>query len=202
MALERTPLLTQEEYLAFERQSEMKHEYVAGEILAMTGVSRRHSLINTTTSAYLEFRLRDRPCELHQSDVRVKIAKLGIYTYPDIVVVCGKPEFEDPEVDTLLNPTVIIEILSPSTQSYDRRLKFHRYQLIPSFREYLLIAQDARRVDHYIRQPDDRWFPTTYTHPDDVITLPSLDCTLPLAEVYRRVTFDRSAPVEEAGPSA
>jgi Uma2 family endonuclease len=193
MVAESNPLLTRDEYLAFERRSETKHEYVAGEVVAMAGATRRHNRIQMATSTTLDNQLLNRPCEVFPSDMRVTISALGIYTYPDITVVCGEPLVEDEEEDTLLNPTVIIEILSPATEQYDRSRKFHRYQLIPSFQEYLLIAQDVPRIDHYIHQPDNRWFLTTYEHPDDVIVLPSIDCTLALTDVYRRVTFPPSA---------
>ena len=113
MVAVQSPLLTPEEYLAFERDSEIKHEYVAGEIIAMAGASRRHNLIQTDTATILNLQLRDRACEVYPSDMRVKVGALGIYIYPDITVVCGESELEDPEQDTLLNPTVIIEILSP-----------------------------------------------------------------------------------------
>jgi Uma2 family endonuclease len=142
MVAVQSPLLTPEEYLAIERDSAEKHEYVAGEVVAMAGASRRHNLIQTDTGTSLNVQLRDRPCEVYPSDMRVKVSTLGIYTYPDITVVCGEPDLEDAEQDTLLNPTVIIEVLSPATERYDRGLKFHRYQLIPSLRDYLLIAQD------------------------------------------------------------
>jgi Uma2 family endonuclease len=187
------PLITREEYLAFERRSETKHKYVAGEVLAVPVANRRHSLIQVASLTSLDNQLRDRPCEVFPSDMRVTISALGIYTYPDITVVCGEPLVEDEVEDTLLNPTVIIEILSPATEQYDRSRKFHRYQLIPSFREYLLIAQDTCRIDHYVRQPDSRWFQTTYEHPDDVIVLQCIDCTLALADVYRRLTFPSPA---------
>ena len=193
MAAMRSPLLTPEEYLAFERESVVKHEYVAGALLAMAGASRRHSLIQSAMITSLNNRLTARPCDVHPSDMRVKVSSVGIYLYPDITVVCGTSELEDTVQDTLLNPTVIIEILSPSTANYDRGLKFHRYQLIPSLRDYLLIAQDRPLVEHYAREDDGRWSPSTYADMDGTIPLPNIACSFPLAEIYRQISFDSSA---------
>jgi len=193
MVAVQSPLLTQEEYLAFERESEVKHEYVAGEIIAMAGASRRHNLIQMDTGTTLNLQLRERDCEVYPSDMRVKVGALGIYTYPDITVVCGDSELEDAEQDTLFNPTVIIEILSPSTERYDRELKFHRYQLITSLRDYLLIAQDRPAVEHYARGDDRRWSLTLHAGLAERVTLRSIDCSLALAEVYRKIRFDSAA---------
>jgi Uma2 family endonuclease len=185
-------LLTPGEYLTLERQGERKHEYVAGEQFAMVGASFRHNLIQTNIVATLYGQLGNRPCTVLPSDMRVKIEPLGIYTYPDVTVVCGEPRLEDDEQDTLLNPTVIIEILSPSTERYDRGRKFQRYRLIPAFREYVLVAQESYTIDHYIRQPDDTWNLSIADHLDSAITLPSIGCTLALADVYRRITLDET----------
>ncbi|HMA34345.1 MAG TPA: Uma2 family endonuclease, partial [Chloroflexia bacterium] len=119
---------TPAEYLAYERQADYKSEYLAGQIVAMSGVSWEHSLINTNLLRVLSTQLLDRPCTAHASDLRVKVQAQGMYTYPDIVVVCGEPQFEDAQVDTLLNPTLIVEVLSPSTEAYDRGAKFGYYR--------------------------------------------------------------------------
>lgn len=189
MAVEIKPLLTPAEYLAFERQSETKHEYVAGEIFAMAGASRAHNLIQLDTATSLNVQLRSRGCDVYPSDMRVKIGSLGIYTYPDIAIVCGESELEDSEQDTLLNPTAIIEILSPSTARYDQGLKFRRYQLISSLRDYILIAQDEPRVEHYTIGQDGELRLRVYRALDTVVDLPTIGCRLPLAEVYSRITF-------------
>lgn len=181
--------LSREQYLALERRGEGKHEYVAGELIAMVGASFRHNLIQTRVLASLYGQLRGRPCEVTPSDLRVAITALGIYTYPDVTVVCGEPQFEDAEQDTLLNPTLLVEILSPSTESYDRGRKFQRYRLIPSFREYVLIAQDLPLIEHYLRQPDGRWLLATFEHPDDSLGLESIGCSLALADVYAGIAF-------------
>lgn len=184
-----TATLTPAEYLALERQGEQKHEYAGGERRAMVGASFRHNLIQTSVVANLYGQLANRPCTVLPSDMRVKIEPLGIYTYPGITVVCGEPRLEDDAQDTLLNPTVIIEILSPSAERYDRGLNFQRYRSIPSFREYVLIAQDAYAIDHYIRQPDQVWHLSIADRLADTITLPSIGSLLALAEVYKKVAL-------------
>ena len=189
MEAEVNRLLTPTEYLVFERQSETKHEYIAGELVAMAGASRAHNLIASTTLTSLNNRLAARPCDVYPSDMRVKIGSLGIYTYPDITVVCGESELEDSEQDTLLNPTVIIEVLSPSTARYDRDLKFRRYRLIPTLRDYLLIAQDEPRVEHYTIGQDGELGLRVYRTVETVVDPPTLGCRLPLAEIYARITF-------------
>lgn len=189
MEAEGSRLLTPAEYLALERQGETKHEYVAGEIFTMAGASRAHNLIVSTTLTSLNNRLVARPCDVYPSDMRVKIGSLGIYTYPDITIVCGESELEDSEQDTLLNPTAIVEVLSPSTERYDRDLKFRRYRLIYTLRDYLLIAQDEPRVEHYTIGQDGELGLRVYRTVDTVVDLPTLSCRLPLAEIYARVTF-------------
>ena len=193
MAAKPQGLLSREEYLALERRGEEKHEYLAGELVAMVGASFRHNLIQTRVLASLYQQLRGRPCEVTPSDLRVTVGALGIYTYPDVTVVCGEPQFEDAEQDTLLNPTVLIEILSPSTESYDRGKKFQPYRLIPTFREYLLIAQDQPLIEHYVRQAHNRWLLATFEQLGDVIALDSIACTLALADVYAGIRFDQPA---------
>ncbi len=193
MAAKPQGLLSREEYLALERRGEEKHEYFAGELVTTDGASFRHNLIQTRVLASLYQQLRGRPCEVTPSDLRVAIGALGVYIYPDVTVVCGEPQFEDAEQDTLLNPTVLVEILSPSTESYDRGKKFQHYRLIPSFREYLLIAQDQPLVEHYLRQAHNRWLLATFEQLGDVIALDSVGCTLALADVYAGIRFDQPA---------
>ncbi|HMA36345.1 MAG TPA: Uma2 family endonuclease [Chloroflexia bacterium] len=189
---------TPEEYLAHERQADYKSEYIAGQIVAMSGVSREHSLINMNLARVLSTQLLDRPCEAHASDLRVKVSAQGLYTYPDITVVCGEPQWEDAQVDTLLNPTLIVEVLSPSTEAYDRGAKFGYYRALPSLQEYLLVAQDRMLVEHFVRA-DAGWL---LTDPAAVIQLPAIGCTLPLAEVYRKVVLPADPAVGEATDKA
>ncbi|HMA36331.1 MAG TPA: Uma2 family endonuclease [Chloroflexia bacterium] len=177
---------TPEEYLAHERQAAYKSEYLAGQIVAMSGVSRAHSLINTNLAWVLSSQLRDRPCEVHASDMRVKVTAQGLYTYPDIAVVCGPAQWEDAQVDTLLNPTLIVEVLSPSTEAYDRGAKFGYYRALPSLQEYLLVAQDKVLVEHFVRAGDG-WLLTATTDLGAVVSLPAIGCAVPLAEIYHQV---------------
>lgn len=180
--------VTEEEYLAQERAGDTKHEYHRGTIVAMVGASREHNLIVTDTSRCLSTQLRKRPCELYAADMRLRIAALGKYFYPDVTVVCGEPRFADDYVDNLLNPTVVIEVLSPSTEAHDRGEKFESYRTVESLREYLLIAQDRYHLDHFVRQDDGSWLLNDASGLESVIHLPSIGCELPLAEVYEKVT--------------
>jgi Uma2 family endonuclease len=181
--------MSEADYLAFERASELKHEYFAGEVFAMSGASEAHNLICTSTSFLLYGQLRSRPCNVYPGDMRVKVEATGLYTYPDISVVCGEAQFSDDHLDTLVNPTVIIEVLSPSTEGYDRGKKFQQYREIPSLREYLLISQDSPRIERYGRQSDGTWVFDDAHGLDAHLALASIDCRLALAEVYERVTF-------------
>jgi Uma2 family endonuclease len=179
---------TAEEYLALERQAPYKSEYVAGQIVAMSGASRAHSLITGNLFRVLSGQLLDRPCEAHASDLRVKVSARGLYTYPDIVVVCGDAQFEDAAVDTLLNPTLIVEVLSPSTEAYDRGAKFGYYRQAPSLREYVLIAQDRMLVEQYVRA-DAGWLLTATSDPAARVEFPAIGCAAPLSEIYRKVAL-------------
>lgn len=188
MAL-RKRLITPEEYLEAERASETKHEYYDGEIFAMAGVSENHVLIVGNTFASLHSQLRKRPCKAYSNDMRTRAIGKRFYTYPDIVVVCGTPKFEDNVFDTLINPTVLIEVLSASTEKYDRHEKFWHYRHIESLQEYLLISQGSVQIEHYIRQ-NGEWVLRDVSELDTVIKLDSVDCTLALADVYEKVIFD------------
>ena len=180
--------LTPEEYLAWERKLDIKHEYLRGEIIAMSGASRAHSLIVTNISGELYIQLKGETCEGHTNDIRVRTSPEISYFYPDILVVCGEPRFEDNVFDTLLNPIVLVEVLSPSTEAYDRGEKFEHYQQLTSLREYILVSQDEVRVEHHRRQHTE-WQPTEFRSLKDVLSLTSIDCELSLEDVYRRVEF-------------
>lgn len=186
-------LLTRDEYLAFERASELRHEYVAGEVFAMSRVNADHSMIAVNTGAWIRPQLRGTGRFIYMTNMRVKIEALGIYTYPDLVVTCGNAQIEDSYDDTLLNPIMIIEVFSPATENYDRGLKFRRYQLIPTFAEYLLIAQDRTLVEHRLRLPDGTWQTRITDDPTATLTLPSIGCTLPLTAIYEDITWDTEA---------
>ncbi len=178
---------TPEEYLALERAAAYKSEYYDGEIFAMSGASRRHVLIVTNLVGELHGQMKKRDCEVYSADMRLKVSATGAYTYPDVIVVCGKPQFSDEQKDTLLNPNVIVEVLSESTQGYDRGGKFEQYRTLESFKEYLLVAQDKPHVEHFVRQDDNRWLLTETNKMEDSIELSSIGCTLPLAEIYDKV---------------
>jgi len=190
MAVQAQRRYSPEEYLALERQAAHKSEYVNGFIFAMAGASREHNLIAGNVFGELRNQFKGRPCEPYMSDMRVKVSATGLYTYPDVVAVCGERRFEDAEVDTLLNPTVLVEVLSASTEAYDRGDKFSHYLRLESLQEYVMIAQDKVRVEHYLRQEDD-WRFTVIDDRDGTLSLPSIGCELSLREIYDRVEFPR-----------
>lgn len=179
--------LTPEDYLAIERSAEFKSEYFDGEIFAMTDASEPHNTIVTNTVIALGNQLKKRPCKLYANDMRVKVDPTGLYTYPDLVVVCGKAQFDDTHFDTLLNPTLIIEVLSDSTEAYDRGRKFEHYRKLESLAEYVLIAQNRPHIESYRRQPDHHWLLTECDGLDRVLRLDSIDCAIVLAEIYDKV---------------
>lgn len=176
-----------EEYLAFERSSDEKHEYYAGHIFAMAGGSARHNRIAGSTYATLYNQLRQRKCNVYPSDMRVKMPQTGLYTYPDITIVCGHEQFEDTKEDTLLNPTIIIEVLSPSTEKYDRGRKFQHYRSLLSLREYVLISQNSYRVERFARQTDNTWVFSEAIGREDMLELQAVQAVLKLSEVYEKV---------------
>lgn len=180
--------VTPEEYLALERAAEFRHELIDGQIVAMSGASRRHNLIAINLAREVSSQLRGRPCEVYATDMRVSVAPTGLYTYPDLTGLCGEPRFEDGHTDTLVNPAVIVEILSPSTEAYDRGEKFSQYRRLDSLVEYVLVAQDKLRVEHF-RRRDTQWVLTELASPDAVLELESLGCAVRLADLYERVDF-------------
>jgi len=187
---------TPQEYLALERKSETRNEYFNGEIFAMAGASREHNLIAGNVNAEIRNQILDRPCESYPSDMRVYIEATGLYTYPDVTVVCGEPRFQDREVDTLLNPLVIVEVLSPTTEAYDRGVKFRHYRRIGSLREFVLISQERMLVERYTRQGND-WVLSDLTDPDQVLKLESIGCEIPLNRIYAKVTFPETTGASE-----
>lgn len=182
--------LSAEEYLARERNSEVRHEFYQGEVFAMAGGSEAHNLIADNITFALRERLRGKGCRAYSSDMRVQVAANGLYTYPDAVVACPPIEFADEERITLLNPQVIVEVLSDSTQNYDRTRKFDLYRELPSLRQYVLISQHGFRIDSYQRQQDGiAWLMLPLVGADAVLEMPSVGCSLPFAEIYRDVEF-------------
>ena len=179
-------IFTPEAYLASERKATLKSEYLNGEILAMSGASLAHTLISGDIATELNIQLRDGKCNVITSDMRVKTGRKGAYFYSDVVVFCGDPLFEDNVFDTLLNPILIVEVLSPSTEAYDRGEKFAHYQALASLREYILVSQDRIRVEQY-RLIKSQWVQTEFNTHEDVLPLVSIGCELPLQDIYRRV---------------
>jgi Uma2 family endonuclease len=181
-------LLTEEEYLALERAAPYKSEFYAGQMFAMAGARRSHNLIITNVVRELSTQLLDSPCQVYPSDMRVKIDASGLYTYPDVTVTCGEEQFEDEDEDTLLNPTLIVEVLSESTEAYDRGEKFAHYRQLESLQEYVLISQDRARVERYARQGEGaEWLLTEARGLQGTMRLASIDCDLCLADVYQKV---------------
>jgi Uma2 family endonuclease len=190
MSTQPKTFLTPEQYLAIEREAPYKSEYFEGEMFAMSGVRRGHDLIAANVVAELRNAFRSRSCIVHTSDMRVQTA-VNHYCYPDSSAVCGEARYLDKEVDTLLNPNLIVEVLSPSTEAYDRGRKFELYQAIASFTEYLLLASDRVHADLYVRQPNGLWLRSSFSELEDVLTIESVGCRLKLADLYEKVEFER-----------
>lgn len=189
--------LTPTEYLAFERASPHKHEFHAGQIYTPACCNRNHNLLVTNIIAELGNQLRKRDCTVYPSDMRVKIELIELHTYPDITVVCGEEVFEDDQQDVLLNPTVLIEVLSNSTECYNRGKKFKNYQAMPSFVEYVLVSQTSYSIEQFTRQPDGQWLMSDADQPEQIVRLESIDCTLQLADVYEKVIVADAADDDE-----
>ena len=183
--------LTQEEYLAFEREADIKHEYCNGQLYAMSGASRAHNLISLNIAGELRAQLKGRTCEVYMSEMRVLVDAARSYRYPDVVVACDVPRFQDDVFDTLLNPTVIVEVLSLSTEARDRGEKFAEYAQLVSLRDYVLVAQKAVHVEHYLRQGT-RWVSRECRDLDAVLQLESIGCALPLRDIYEKVKVPMS----------
>lgn len=186
MASEPVHRITVLEYLAAERRAETKSDYFAGEVFAMSGASRDHNRMVVNISARLHTQTDGGACETYAADMRVR-TPTDLLTYPDVLVACGEQRFADDEFDTLLNPTLVIEVLSPSTESYDRGVKLPNYRTIPELAEILYFAQDRCLVEHWTRQDGEEWRVKITQDPKAIIDLPSIGCSLPLAVAYRRV---------------
>ncbi len=178
-----------EEYLEIERKAKYKSEYYNGEMFALAGTSKEHSIITTNLTGILYNQLLRKTCQLYDSNLRVKVQESGLYTYPDLIVVCGKQKFEDAELDTLLNPTLIVEILSDSTEDYDRGIKFVNYRQLDSLQEYVLVSQNKIRIEKFLRQGKTKWILTEESDMERSIELESINCSLALKEVYRNIEF-------------
>jgi Uma2 family endonuclease len=195
MSLPRTlSYFSPEEYLAFERGTDARHEYLDGHVYAMAGESIEHSRICVNMAGELRARLKGSPCEVLSPNMKVVTSPSGLFSYPDVVVICGEPQFYDERRDILTNPTVVFEVLSPSTEAYDRGEKFLRYRTqIETLREYVLVSQHRPLVEHYVRQPDGTWSYSSAGDLSGAIDLTSIDCRLPLSEIYDRIIFPAGA---------
>jgi Uma2 family endonuclease len=209
MSLRRVePRYTAEEYLMMERSSEERHEYLDGQIYAVAGETLGHGVICTNLTGVISTQVLGRPCIVLSKDIRVRSGPLarssditkGLYSYPDLLVVCGQPEFHDQFKDVLLNPRVIIEVLSATTEAYDRGLKFLRYRTwLPSLTDYLVVSQHEPLIEHFTRQPDGLWvISATVVELDGSVGIESIGCVLALQEVYYRITF----PPQRPGPAS
>ena len=182
-----------DDYLAAERELiDEKHEYIGGEVFAMAGGSFEHNLIVSNLIRGLGNSLGGSPCMALPSDMRVRIEATNAGTYPDIVVLCDPPIFHDDRRDTIINPTLLIEVLSPSTEGYDRGSKFALYRTLRSLKQYIMVAQDRISVDVYTREDSNRWLLTAYDQIDSNITFDTISCAVPMTEIYDRVPFDRT----------
>lgn len=187
MSSQTTPTYSPQEYLALERAAQQKHEYFNGEIFALAGASERHNLIVVNLVAAIHAQLKGTACKVYSNDLRLKVTATGLYTYPDVVALCGDAHFDDDQRDTLLNPQLLIEVISKSTEGYDRGEKFAHYRRVESLAEYLLISQDKYRIEQYVRQPDNQWLMSEVSKLEERIELPSIKCTLLLNDVYDRL---------------
>ena len=192
MALQAQPEYTFDDYLATEREAvDVKHEYVAGRVYAMTGATYHHNLIVANFARELGNQLKERPCAVLTNDMRVRIETADAAKYPDIIALCDEPKFYDERRDVLMNPTLLLEVLSPSTEAYDRGGKFAIYRGLASLREYVLIAQDRFSVEVFTRQADGRWLLGAVTEPDAPVSFESIQCRVPLREIYDKVQFEQ-----------
>jgi Uma2 family endonuclease len=181
--------LTPQEYLAIERAAEFKSEFFDGEMFAMAVISKDHSRITVNLTGGFHAAIRGKDCELFSSDLRVKVSANGLYTYPDLTIVCGPVDVEDEQADVLLNPTLIIEVLSPGTEHYERGKKFDLYRELDSLKEYVLVSQDQYRVEQFLRGNGSEWGCRVAFKEDDIVEFPSVGCSIPLKDIYARVVF-------------
>ena len=185
---------TEAEYLALEQAAEFKSEFYNGEIFAVSGASYFHNRAKENLVGELHPQLKGGPCFTLSSDMKVKVEATGLFAYPDVVVVCGEPAFLDDRTDVILNPAIVVEVLSPSTEKYDRRTKLRHYQQIPSVREIVLVAQDEPFCERFARQADGSWTVTTAVRMDDELTFPAVPARVRLSDIYAGVTFPDTPP--------
>ncbi len=191
MIPQKTGKITPEEYLELEKNSELKHEYFEGEIFAMTGAKPNHNMISFNIAGELKNQLKGSPCMGFTSDQRIKIEALTKYVYPDISIACDEVKFDDDPLGSLLNPVVVFEILSDSTEAYDRGMKFQHYRLLPSLQEYILVSQNYCLVEKYVRNNYRSWKYVSYEKMEQTLTIESINCEVVLLDIYYRVEFEK-----------
>ncbi len=191
---------TPEEYLTIERKAEFKSEYLCGEIYAMAGGSPSHGEIGANVIRELSYELKTSPCHTFTSDVKVRTDVAGLYSYPDVSIVCGEPQFHDENNDVLTNPKLIVEVLSRDTEAYDRGKKFDMYQHLESLTDYLLVSQDEPVVTHYTKQDNGTWLRAVHEGMAAVVDIQSIGCKLSLAEVYLKIEFPKTKPAIWSDP--
>jgi Uma2 family endonuclease len=201
MSAQPQPRLTPEEYLELDRASPYRNEYFDGRMYAMAGGTHRQSVVISNLARELGNALKKRPCLISVADARVRTSG-RLYTYSDVAVVCGPPKFADDRKDTLLNPVLVIEVLSPSTEAHDRGLKFGQYRQLESLVEYALVSQEEPRVEIFRRQPSGDWLLSESTGLDASCRFASVDCSIALAEIYDKVTFDEGPTAPASHPPA
>jgi Uma2 family endonuclease len=192
MSAHAQPRLSEEQYLEIERKAEFRHQFFDGIMYAMSGGSPSHAFIISTLNAAFRNALKQRPCQVASSDLRVRVTEGGLYTSPDIVVICGDLKFADDQKDTVTNPTLLIEVLSPSTEAYDRGVKFEQYRKIESLREYAVVSQSLPHIELFRRRSENEWLLTEFNNLDQTCRFDSVDCTIPLAEIYDKIKFEET----------
>jgi Uma2 family endonuclease len=188
MASNAVTKITEEQYLALDRAAEFRSEFLDGDMIAMSGGSMRHSALQINLAGEVRLALRGTACRAFNTDLRVRVSP-SMYTYPDLTIVCGKPLAADGRQDILLNPTVIFEVLSPTTEYYDRGLKFRRYREIETLTDYILVDQDQTRIEQFTRGQANTWTLHDYQRQDEALLIPSIGVSLPLAAIYEGIEF-------------
>ena len=183
-----TVVVSAEEYLALDRAAEFRSEFIDGEIIERPGASIRHARLQVILACEIQAALRDSPCQAFSSNLRLRVSP-RMYTYQDLTVVCGEPVVADKRQDILLNPTVIFEVVSPSTAYYDWGVKFRRYRQIESLTDYILVDQDQTRIEQFTRGDANTWTLRDYQRPDETLLIPSIGVSLPLAAIYEGIEF-------------
>jgi Uma2 family endonuclease len=182
--------VTPEEYLAAERLSETKSEYIDGVVYPMTGARLNHIQIVSNITVELAIQLRPRPCRVLQSELKIRLQESRKFFYPDVTVLCDEPQFHDERRDIILNPLLVVEVLSKSTEAFDRGAKFQAYRTLESLKEYLLVSQETPLIEQYVRGDDGKWTLTTAAGLESSLALPSVECSLNLGAVYDKVDFN------------